>query len=308
MRRQVSYEFGRVQRKVEHETTRIKTTHRVLNNQRGIIKASQSNELIFLRPVPPPIGGGNVEHYYHFVFDLLLPLHTLLKVAPPNVVFVLEHFGIFTNRLQYIFPGRIRIEDKFAALKETTVFDLIGMNPIGLHLTRKTIEQFSNSICNTVGIDHLESRNKILLIERLPPDQYFVEHAREKGSGATRRSIRNHDALKNAICSMVRKPFVFQNLQLEHMSFREQINCFIQAQVVIAQHGAGLANCVWMNPKSVVVELSSDTRFKHFSVISKLKRHAYHLYKLPALHSEIDVERFGNWILTDARLRGYFAK
>jgi len=145
-----------------------------------------------------------------------------------------------------------------------------------------------------------------LLIERLPPDRYFIEEAQIKGSGASRRSILNHDDLNSTLRSMVREPFVFHNLQLEKITFKEQVDYFSKAKVVIAQHGAGLANCVWMNPKSLVVELTSYINFDHFSIISKLKQHSYYLYGLSSPHSEVDVDNFADWILGDVKLRNFF--
>jgi hypothetical protein len=170
-------------------------------------------------------------------------------------------------------------------------------------LTSKALERFRNDICNSLGIDQTDNGNMILLIERLPPDRYFIEEAKKKGSGTSRRSILNHNALMSTLRSIVNEPFVFQNLQLEKITFRDQVNLFSKAKIVIAQHGASLANCIWMNPKSIVIELNSEIEMHkdHFSIISKIKQHSYYLYKLRGTHSEIDVEDFANWILRNIK-------
>lgn len=280
---------------------------RISRNQREILEACKSNKLIFLTPVPPPPLGGHVEHYYHFVFDLVLPLNTLLRNTPSNVVFVLEQFGIFTNRLQHLLPDRVRVQDESTIPKDAKRMQLMGMNPFWVQLTRKAIETFSYDICSRLEIDQTGNNDKILLIERLPPDRYFVEEAKVKGAGSFRRSILNHDDLKTTLRSMVREPFVFHNLQLEKIPFREQVDYFSKAKVVIAQHGASLVNCIWMKPNSVVVELSSDKYFNHFALISKLKNHSYHLYRLPDSHSEVDLDSFANWISGDVKLRRFLS-
>ena len=278
----------------------------VFMNQREILKASKSTDFIFLRPVPAPSCGGHVEHYYHFIFDLILPLNILLKITPSNVVFMLEKIGVFTDRLQYLFPGRIRIENESTFPRETKRMNLVGMNPRGIHLTRKALESFRIDICSILGIKQVDNNNKVLLIERMPPDHYFIEEAKRKGGGSLRRSILNHYDLKSILHSMVRGPFEFHNLQLEKISFKEQVAYFSSAKVVIAQHGAGLANCVWMNPGSFVVELNNEMNLKHFSILSKLKRHSYYFYKLPGLHSELDIDDFSNWISGATRLSKFF--
>jgi capsular polysaccharide biosynthesis protein len=46
----------------------------------------------------------------------------------------------------------------------------------------------------------------------------------------------------------------FVKLRLEEMSWREQINAFAHARMIVAPHGAGLANLVFSNPGVSVVE------------------------------------------------------
>ncbi|MCF8260980.1 MAG: glycosyltransferase family 61 protein [Melioribacteraceae bacterium] len=286
-------------------STRMKKTIQVFLNQLEILKASKLNRQIFLNPIPPG-GRGHVEHYYHFIFDLLLPLNTLIKKTPPNTVFLLEHFGIFTNRVLDLFPGRIQIVDKNDVPKETKRINLIGINPLRVLLTSKFLESFVDDMFNNFGIEKTDKAKKILLIERLPPDRYFIEDAKRKGGGSTRRSILNHHELSTTLQSMVKAPFEFHNLQLENLSFRDQIEIFSKAKVVIAQHGAGLANCIWMNPKSIMVELSSELHYLHFERAGKLKRHDYNVYEIPDRHAKIDIEDFTNRLLENEQLGSYF--
>ena len=66
---------------------------------------------------------------------------------------------------------------------------------------------------------------------------------------------------------MVDLKFEFYNLKLENIPFKEQIEYFDSATLVIAQHGAGLANLLWMQEKTVVVEFGFKAK-KHFEKIS----------------------------------------
>jgi capsular polysaccharide biosynthesis protein len=47
----------------------------------------------------------------------------------------------------------------------------------------------------------------------------------------------------------------FSAVELEKLSFREQIRLFRQAQVIISPHGSGLANLVFSSPGTIVIEL-----------------------------------------------------
>ena len=82
----------------------------VINNQLRIRALAKSNNLIFLQPVPPRFCGGNVEHYYHFIVDLILPLHHLIENTPSNVNFVFKNIGPLTEHLQNLFPHRVKLK------------------------------------------------------------------------------------------------------------------------------------------------------------------------------------------------------
>mgnify|MGYP000131117906 CR=1 FL=1 len=47
----------------------------------------------------------------------------------------------------------------------------------------------------------------------------------------------------------------FSKVQLEHLTWAEQINAFRQAKIIVSPHGAGLANLVFCHPGTRVVEL-----------------------------------------------------
>jgi len=274
-------------------------------NQRKILELAKSSKLIFLEPVPPRKCGGNIERYYHFIFDLILPLNCLIKKTPPDVIFVVKDFGIYTDRLQHLFPSRIKIENKINIPRNTKRIHLIGMNPRCVHLKSGVLESFKSDICRNLEVAQSGRPNKILLIERVPPDSYFITNSEKSGGGATRRSILNHEELTSTLRSMVSASFEFHNLQLEKMSLKEQVHYFDRALIVIGQHGAGLANCIWMRRESMVIELSSrSTEF--FRSISKLKKLRYILYKTSGPHTTIDISNFANWILNDAKLRSFF--
>jgi len=277
-------------------------TFRVAKNQYDILKASKSNRIIFLRPTSLPLGGGNIEHYYHFVFDLLIPLNLLLKNTSSDVIFALEDFGIFTDRLLGLNPERIMIVGESNAPRQAKNINLFGMSPTVMHLARKTLEEFRHDIFSHFGIDPVGDPKYVLLIERMPPNSYFIRKAKFKGAGTSRRSITNHNDLRSEIQSMTKASFEFRNLKLENIPFNKQIHYFSKAEVVFGQHGAGLVNTIWMKPNSTVVELTDDFLLSHFKIISKINQHSHHLYRLSGPHSEVDLDDFRKKILDNINI------
>ena len=165
---------------------------------------------------------------------------------------------------------------------------------------------FKSTACESLGIELVNRPTKVLLIERLPPNAYFLKDAVKKGSGSSRRSIPNHDALAKALNSTVRRSFEFQNVQLENLSFVEQIRLFDSAAVVIGQHGAGLANTLWMQPASAVIELSHAPSLRHFRNISEALGHTFVLHRTSGPHADVDVEGLVGQLLSHDRLATMF--
>ncbi|MFM7190887.1 MAG: glycosyltransferase 61 family protein [Microcystaceae cyanobacterium] len=171
------------------------------------------------------------------------------------------------------------------------------------------MEDFALTICNNINIKPINEPHKILLIERV----IFTPHpTTSQPTGSTIRSILNHKALESTLRSMVKPPFKFHNLQLENLSFKEQVEYFKQAKVVIGQHGAGLVNCIWMESQSILIEIGprfrveGGSRADHYQIISKLKKNSYYWYEVYDNHVEINIEHFKNWILEKVELREFF--
>ncbi|MFN5515695.1 MAG: glycosyltransferase 61 family protein [Cyanobacteriota bacterium] len=251
----------------------------------------------------------STHSYYHFIVDLLLPLSTVIKNTPDDCIFVIQEFGILTNLLTQIFPGRIKIEERDNKLRYTEEVNLNGMSPKYFYLTRNLMEDFALTVCNNLNIESTNESNKVLLIERAV---FVADPTIPKPTGSLTRSILNHKDLESTLYSMVKHPFELHNLQLENLSFKEQIECFKQAKVVIGQHGAGLVNCIWMEPQSIVIELGPRFRVEggscadHYQIISKLKNFSYYWYEVHGNHAEINIEHFKNWILEQIELREFF--
>lgn len=276
---------------------RIANRWRVLRNQAEIIRRIRIERApVRLRPVPPSGCGGSVEHYYHFLFDLLLPLDCLVRQAPSGTLFLLEDVGPFSDRLRATFPDSVAIlEDSDVAPVFRTV-DLIGMNPRCVPVSRIALENLKKTVSCRLQIDTAAPRRNVLLIERAPPSAFYLSNSKVRGGGSDRRSIVNHDHLRDALGQTFRAPKRFTNLKLEHVPFEDQVQAFDGATIVVAQHGASLANCAWLRPGATVVELSHDSSLDHFSRLAHIVRAQHLRYVTSGPHAEIDVSHFLAWL------------
>ena len=277
----------------------------IKQNQQSIIQLAKSTRNIALNPVPPVSGNGHIEHYYHFIFDLLLPLSILIKKTPSDVIFSLKEIGILTPFLLKLFDNRVRIQSNFDVLPEEKKVNLIGMNPKTINIHYFQLQNLKELICANLNIVSTDKPNKILLIERLPPNPYYLNSANIKGAGSSRRAIKNHKELEKSIKSKVSPNYEFHNLKLEHMSLEDQIKYFDSAVAVIAQHGAGLANILWMPKNSIVIEFGYNSR-AHFKKISASMQHDYFSFENNESHIEINCLEFSNWLSENKITRDIF--
>ncbi|WP_197444012.1 glycosyltransferase 61 family protein [Maioricimonas rarisocia] len=245
------------------------------------------------------------EHYYHFLFDLCLPLWRLTEVVPLGTRFTLRSFGILTDRLEAMFPGSVCIEDDPDRIEQLPRMPLSGMNPRFVELDCYEVMRFRRHVLSTLGANETSERMNVLLIERAPPDPYFLLEAQKRGAGASRRSIPNHSELAAAVESLVQPPYQFRNVRLEECTLREQVELFANAAVVIGQHGAGLANSLWMRPGSEIVELSNCPELTHFPEIARVMRHRHSVYRTDGPHAEVDVGHFLDYLKEASPSRGF---
>lgn len=276
-------------------------------NQMSLRKAVSHHKLIRLK-LKPPIGcPGSPEHYYHFLFDVVVPLQCLILNSQSNARFIVGECGIFNDLLPLIFPGRIIPQDSLNGEQKITEMKLVGMNPRAIHYDQSLLDQLKKSISASLGADLSGAQNKILLIERIAPAKFYTsEEARVKGAGSERRSIPNHEELRHYLQTRVKPPFVLENVQLEKMSLKQQVEMFDQAALVIGQHGAGLANLLWSRQSTHVIELLHRPNLNYFEKLSRYKKLPYHVYRTYHNHEPVNIPHFTEWISQSSALHSYF--
>ncbi|MFK7934770.1 MAG: glycosyltransferase 61 family protein [Saprospiraceae bacterium] len=281
----------------------IRIINKITANQRTILEHYEEG----IQPLVlegTPLDGGSVQHYYHFVLDLLLPLSILIKRTPSDMVFNFFYLGPLTAHLEQLFGERVNI------LKEENedykCLPLIGMSPVGLREINFNLGVLRNTVINrfikkTPQIDI----KKIILIERVAPDPFYMTEAVNKGGGSQRRSIVNYSELRALIEQKISNQYEFVNLVLEEMTFEEQVQQFNTASLVIGLHGAGLSNIIWMKPECQVIEIGFRS-CEHFQRISQIMRHHHLTYmNFEEVHITIDIPHFSSWLDAQPELTAF---
>ncbi len=263
------------------------------------IRAKFNNQINLV----PSWGQGSEEHYFHFIFDLVLPLNSLIDQTSSKVRFAVREFGNLSVLLTEIFGDRVAVIPKEVSFNRRSM--LMAMGSMNSFLDRSNMESLKNTMLKAYGLTKSKNRNKVLLINRVPADKYFSVDAKNMGSGSERRSIKNHKEFEKMIRSMTGSDYEFHNLQLEKMSMQDQVSYFDSAAVVIGQHGAGLANILWMDEGSIVIELGLKSK-EHFKRLSQAKRHKYFLHNYERKHIKVDCHEFSRWLMNQKGLMEFF--
>jgi len=176
-------------------------------------------------------GAGN---YYHW---LLEALPRLLSVREAGLLAPQAAIAIPRSRLPAI----------------TESLDLLGIDPARCIPMGSLTQLASREVVASTAIGHL-----------LGPTPDLARSLRDAFLGAARpfgsrrllvlrrgsRRIGEETALVEAL-----RPFGFEPVRLETLSFVEQIGAFADAEAVVAPHGAGLSNLVWCRRETRVLEL-----------------------------------------------------
>ena len=272
-------------------------------NQRAIhelCRASKDPIHILPRPL-----GGSVQHYYHFTFDLMLPFSMVLQNVSPEIKFSIRHIGPLTPILLKSFGDRIKIHTSDRFPQNVRKVKLVGLNPDELYPDQNDFSILTESIFRNLNIPKCSAPNKILLIQRGAPSQFYLKEAKLKGSGTSRRSIINHKEIEQLIRAKTKQSYEFHNLVLEETSFEDQIKHFNSAALVIGQHGAGLSNLIWMNKRMNVIEIGYRDK-KHFEKISLAMKHNYFEFGNKEPHQIIDRTEFSNFLDQNETLSPFF--
>lgn len=201
---------------------------------------------IFLNPFPPEptrvagrvgvLATRGDANYYHFLHDAL-----------PRLA-VLEQAGVELPERWYV-PAGARFQRELLALWGIGPEQIIDADQVP-HLQAETL--VVPGLPSTIERNppwvsrELRERLRPASYERVPGRHLFLT----RGPARNNRSITNEAAVRALL-----EPWGFTAFDPGQVSVAEQIRTFAEADVIVAPHGASLANLAFCSPGAAVVEL-----------------------------------------------------
>lgn len=205
----------------------------------------------------PATWQGSVEHFYHFLLGYFVPLvrwqeqtgemeFSVRDCGPMNPWFTLMRPG---SNIDLMTPSWM-LQRYLTHKQEYRVFHEWD-DPRRFH--KKSLRHVASTVLSRIQQDVTPSRgDRITVIERRPsPDYYLTGSSDAYASGSDWRSVPNLQDVVDQLQG-------FGEVQLVDtatLTPLEQVQLIAKTDILIGQHGAGLANMMWMKPGSVVIEI-----------------------------------------------------
>ena len=177
-------------------------------------------------------GDGN---YYHFLMDVLT------KVA------VLDQTRVIDRPDQWYAPAATRFQRELLELAGLTDVIDAAEHP---HVQADLLVVPQPPAMYERNPPWAVAYLRALLIDAAPADPLSRRLYVTRGPSANNRTVRNEDSVLELLTRRG-----FEPVDPGAMSVREQIAAFASASVVVAPHGAALANLIFAGPGSAVIEL-----------------------------------------------------
>lgn len=230
---------------------------------------------------------GSVKHYYHFLLGLFLPFvceemneSTGTEFAFPNSGSMNRH-SLFLNEIGF----RIEIQDEISRQSKFEQKTYIGWDHESLYKYAQ-IEKVADFLRNQLKLTKFEEKTnpKIVIVDR---SVSTFKEGEFDTYGTNRRATPNLFELEQRLGNSWEVSFV----HLEEASLLDQIKLFGSANIVVAQHGAALANLVWCQPQTKVFEISDNQiRTPAFEMLSRRMKLDYTRVLQANSHSKVDLD------------------
>lgn len=239
---------------------------------------------------------GTPEHFYHFFLGYFMPLVlwqertaatdvAVRDCGPMNVWFDLLRDGTDVE----LMPPGVMLERLLSHRQERVILHDWD-NPTRFH--RRSLEAFTQAVLPRVmdgaGAPEGSGARRITLLERRAnPDYYHSDAAETPGGGSQWRSVPNIDEIADALASLGDVRIV----DTAELTPAEQVRTLHATDLLVAQHGAGLANMVWLPRTAAVIELlpplppTIDTIFHNLAAARRL---GYASVDQVDLHAPVD--------------------
>lgn len=260
---------------------------------------------------------GSIQHYYHFILGFLFPIlywyctksgHAYRKIYIRSSGVMDKH--IHSLGLKNILVVEKDVHDRLH--RETDGNIVISAFDTAKADYSKQIDAVSRLLLDSDRIKNrfslfgdcqstsVKRRLRVLVVSRGEPDSFYSSSKSEiKSASNQRRSISNFDDLAKSIAFLDPKV-----VYLEQVSLVDQIALFRDSDIVIAQHGAALANIVFCRKSALIIEICPVTMKEAFErtgddflFLSKIMKLRFYRVWQAADHSDVDVAAFKDIVM-----------
>lgn len=207
------------------------------------------------------------RNYYHRFVDSIPRIYALwhpeLRAESVIVLLIDERFTAEElNLIRFLVPSNVSVRRvRFTTRVQPARYchlPFLGNDRVGYSkwffesagfLPVEYVQWFRERVFKFFGVDGIRPWRRIFVTRR----------------SARVRKIKNEKQIRAALSSKG-----FETVELEKLSLSEQVKTFAEARCVVAQHGAGLTNILYMHSGSRVIELmSTPDRLIHYSLLSE---------------------------------------
>jgi len=256
---------GREYRKI------LEISHSILNPKTGVVRiknkilkeSSLWNYSDLVNWEPNPIFykkvSGNYSFlpdngYYHFLIEDLPRFIEVNKIVKNCQTIAGSNASYLTESLDILNPNNYSIQ--LSPVKVQTLF-LSEKNP-------KRVFLFNDlKLIKEVFLPHTKVGNRSI----------FISRKDSSGRKFDSRGINSKEIIENIF-----RDNGYDVIYFEDLSLIEQIATSSSAKNIAGFHGAGLANIIWADPNSNIIEVTNTRITRHFEHISEICSHKYSLF------------------------------
>ena len=264
-----------------------RSDHRRSDHRRSAHRRGSSRVLVV-----PDQWSGSVQQYYHFILGYLAPLLLWCERQQVSRVSVRDCGPM--NRWFDVIAPVVDVEimsvgdalHVLAGRREPAVV-LRGMDYPDSFDGRR-IAEFRDRMLELLGIAPEAHPRAVTVIDRAVSDPFFHTPAAEVPmSGAERRAVPN----LRQVAGSWEADAQLGVYELSDMDMREQVVLHTETRLLVAQHGAGLTNMIWMRPGGTVIEIHPPLPGEAVHTFERLARacgHTYLTVPQESVHSDVD--------------------
>ncbi len=175
--------------------------------------------------------------FYHFIFEILPNILHLLDNFDVSQILVSKGASPYVFDALRLYLNREDFNNKVSVIHGSWYVKKLLFIPI------PPISGF----CHPFDIQRLRDFASMVHPE---PSAWMIKKIYVSRKYATSRCVANEAEISARLTTLG-----FETVYLENMSIKEQIKLFKTTHTVVAPHGAGLSNMVWMNKGCKIIEL-----------------------------------------------------